>query len=166
MRKLYLAYGSNLSLEQMAYRCPSAYPIGSATLNDYQLLFKGSKSGSYLTVEPMKGGHVPLLVWSIDEVDERNLDRYEGYPSFYYKKELPISLRSLLDGESLGNQHGLIYIMHEARPLGCPSFGYYSICNEGYQRFGFDPAILRQALVDSIGARAAEKVLKGTDCDG
>ena len=52
MRKLYLAYGSNLSLEQMAYRCPHAYPVGTATLPDYQLLFKGSKTGSYLTVEP------------------------------------------------------------------------------------------------------------------
>ena len=26
--KLYLAYGSNLNKEQMAYRCPDAVPVG------------------------------------------------------------------------------------------------------------------------------------------
>ena len=52
MNKYYLAYGSNLSMAQMAQRCPDAVYVGTAELKDYQLLFKGSQSGSYLTVEP------------------------------------------------------------------------------------------------------------------
>lgn len=52
MSKYYLAYGSNLSVAQMAQRCPDAVYVGTAVLTDYQLLFKGSQSGNYLTVEP------------------------------------------------------------------------------------------------------------------
>ena len=54
MNKYYLAYGSNLSMAQMAQRCPDAVYVGTAELKDYQLLFKGSQSGSYLTVEPRR----------------------------------------------------------------------------------------------------------------
>ena len=90
MNKYYLAYGSNLSVAQMAQRCPDAVYVGTAELKDYQLLFKGSQTGSYLTVEPKKGSSVPVLVWRISELDERSLDRYEGYPAFYYKKMLKV----------------------------------------------------------------------------
>ena len=67
MNKYYLAYGSNLSMAQMAQRCPDAVYVGTAELKDYQLLFKGSQSGSYLTVEPKKGSMVPVLVWRISD---------------------------------------------------------------------------------------------------
>ena len=39
--KLYMAYGSNLNLYQMAYRCPTAQVAGKAVLKDYELLFRG-----------------------------------------------------------------------------------------------------------------------------
>lgn len=158
MKKLYLAYGSNLSMYQMSQRCPNAVPLATATLKDYRLLFKGSKTGSYLTVEPYDGGQVPLVVWSISEVDERNLDYYEGCPDFYYKKEIEVELRSLVNGTSLGTAPALIYIMHESRPLGCPSIHYVNVCLEGYRRFGFDSKIMLQALNDSIGKRQAKKI--------
>lgn len=161
MRKLYLAYGSNLSLEQMARRTRHAIPVGTATLDGYRLLFRGSNSGSYLTVEPCEGRSVPLVVWSIDEADERALDRYEGFPSFYYKKEIQVELRSLINGTSLGPVPAFIYIMHEERPLDIPSLNYLTICLEGYARFGFDHEILRQALIDSVGLRRAKRVLSG-----
>lgn len=161
MRKLYLAYGSNLSLEQMGYRTRHAIPVGTATLDGYRLLFRGSKSGSYLTVEPCEGRSVPLVVWSVDEADEKALDRYEGFPSFYYKKEIQVELRSLINGTSLGPVPSFIYIMHEKRPLDTPSLNYLTVCLEGYARFGFDPEIMRQALIDSVGSRRAKGVLSG-----
>lgn len=43
MKKYYLAYGSNLNIRQMALRCPTAKPVGTAVIEDYELLFKGSK---------------------------------------------------------------------------------------------------------------------------
>ena len=42
LKKYYLAYGSNLNLEHMAQRCPSAKPIGVTTLENYRLVYKGS----------------------------------------------------------------------------------------------------------------------------
>lgn len=157
MRKLYLAYGSNLSMEQMARRTRRAIPVGTATLDGYRLLFRGSMSGSYLTVEPCEGRSVPLVVWSVDEADEKALDRYEGFPRFYYKKEIQVELRSLINGTSLGPVPAFIYIMHEDRPLDTPSPTYLTICLEGYARFGFNPEIMRQALIDSVGKRRGQK---------
>lgn len=104
MNKYYLAYGSNLSMAQMAQRCPDAVYVGTAELKDYQLLFKGSQSGSYLTVEPKKGSTVPVLVWRISERDEHYLDRYEGCPSFYYKKMIRVEIQPFI-GEKVDCQH-------------------------------------------------------------
>ena len=62
--KKYLAYGSNMNLEQMAARCPGAKPLGTAVLHDYKLVFRGSRGGAVATVEPHKGGSVPVLLWT------------------------------------------------------------------------------------------------------
>ena len=40
-KKYYIAYGSNLSVEQMAYRCPDAKIAGQAVLAGWELLFRG-----------------------------------------------------------------------------------------------------------------------------
>ena len=49
MRKLYIAYGSNMDEKQMAGRCPTARLFGTSELEGYRLLFKGSKTGAYAT---------------------------------------------------------------------------------------------------------------------
>ena len=148
-RKLYLAYGSNLSLEQMALRCPDALPVGTAEISGYHLLFKGSGTGSYLTIEPKRRAKVPVAVWQVSEADEKRLDRYEGYPKFYYKKELDLNAASLLDPDLKMKIHAFVYIMHEDHECGCPTGFYYQTCFDGYRRFGFDPLFLDKALKDS-----------------
>lgn len=163
MSKYYLAYGSNLSVQQMLQRCQDAIYVGTAVLPDHQLLFKGSKSGSYLTVEPKAGYTVPLLVWKISDRDEWMLDRYEGYPTFYNKKMLTVDVMPLFDGGKPVTVDGLIYFMPSERTLGCPALHYYDICHEGYCRFGFDRKILQKALSDSIGKREATCLLKEVD---
>lgn len=82
-KKLYIAYGSNLNLGQMADRCPTAKVVGASELMDYRLLFRGAHAGAVATVEPYKGGSVPVLVWEIAPADEAALDRYEGWPFLY-----------------------------------------------------------------------------------
>ena len=145
MYKYYLAYGSNLSVEQMAKRCPDAIYIGTAKLPDYQLLFKRGGSGTYLTVEPKEGSTVPVLVWRISEADEKELDYYEAYPTLYYKTTMEVEVQPFI-GENEGVTEALIYIMYEENPLGSPAQSYYEVCLEGYKRFGFDVAILERAL--------------------
>ena len=40
-KNYYVAYGSNLNLRQMRYRCPTAKLCGTGQLKNYELQFKG-----------------------------------------------------------------------------------------------------------------------------
>ena len=140
--KIYVAYGSNLNLEQMKFRCPYATVIGGGMLPDYQLLFRGSDGGAVATVEPKKGGSVPVLLWEITPRDEEALDHYEGFP-YLYRKEI-IEVRY---GEKL--VEAMIYIMNEGRPLSRPSEYYLNIILEGYESADFDLKVLEKAVRDS-----------------
>jgi hypothetical protein len=144
-RRYYIAYGSNLNVGQMKFRCPTARIIGTAIIKDYELLFKGSKTGSYLTIEKKKGEEVPVVIWETQESDEQALDRYEGYPQFYYKKEMIIPIKGI-KSKKTRIRKAYVYIMHEDRKLGIPSVHYLRTCYEGYMRFNFDPLYLLDAL--------------------
>ena len=61
-KRYYIAYGSNLNIPQMRMRCPGARIIGTSLIQNYQLLFKGSKTGSYLTIEPKTGAEVTVVI--------------------------------------------------------------------------------------------------------
>ena len=111
-------------------------PMPEKNLWPYRLLFKGSKTGSYLTVEPEKGCTVPVAVWEVTEQDELALDRYEGYPSFYYKTEMTLDVKGIRTGK-LRRRRAFVYIMREERPYGVPANSYLSICGQGYRFFGF-----------------------------
>lgn len=156
MKKYYLAYGSNLNVEQMKHRCPDAKPIGTAWIRDYQLLFKGSKTGSYLTIEKAEKSKVPVAVWEVSEADERRLDLYEGYPNFYYKKEMELPVKLHENGKTKPIT-AFVYIMHEERPLGIPSSYYVRTCVQGYRDFGFKLKYLRLAFDISEGGVRNEK---------
>ena len=151
-KRLYLAYGSNLNLQQMFYRCPTAEPVGTAMLDGYELLFKGSRTGSYLTIEPRKGSRVPVGVWAVSEADEKALDRYEGYPNFYYKRTLVLPVIYLNSGRRYSRE-AFVYIMHEDRPFGWPSDYYMDTCLDGYESFGFDYNYLYEARAKSARLR-------------
>ena len=141
----YLAYGSNLNIYQMKWRCPGAEVVGTSVIPGYQLLFKGSKTGSYLTIEPAPRMVVPVAVWSVTEADERALDRYEGYPAFYYKRDMKVTLDGAVPGFSAGLD-AFVYIMREERPVGVPSEHYVEVCLEGYDDFGFSHDFIYDAL--------------------
>ncbi len=144
-KRYYIAYGSNLNIPQMRMRCPGARIIGTSVIEDYQLLFKGSKTGSYLTIEPMEGTEVPVVIWEVTETDEKALDRYEGYPNFYYKKEMTLDIKGIRTGK-VRRRDAFVYIMHEERELGIPSWYYVNTCLDGYRAFGFDEKYLFDAI--------------------
>ena len=83
---MYFAYGSNINLDQMAYRCPAAQVVGPVVLEGYELLFRGNASGNGVaTIKPKEGQQVHGLLWRITPGCERSLDLYEGYPHLYEK---------------------------------------------------------------------------------
>lgn len=136
----YIAYGSNLSVEQMAYRCPDALLVGKAVLKDWRLAF-----GRHATIEPSKGDEVPVLIWKISEEDERALDRYEGFPTYYIKTTLEV-IMTTLKGTHPAAVMAMVYIMTDIQKEGMPAKAYVNVIAEGYEKFGFDKSILENAL--------------------
>lgn len=155
-KKYYIAYGSNLNMQQMQMRCPYATALGTAVLDGWELLFKGSKTGSYLTIEEREGGKVPVALWAVTETDEAALDRYEGFPNFYYKREMRVRYKGIRSGK-YRTVNAFVYIMHEDRPIGIPSDFYMRTCLKGYDTFGFDENILLDAYDRCVEATEDEE---------
>ncbi|WP_085024322.1 gamma-glutamylcyclotransferase family protein [Anaerovibrio sp. JC8] len=145
-KSIYLAYGSNMSLQQMYHRCPDAEPVGKGIIKGWRLMFKGSQSGNYATIEKEEGCTVPVVVWAISEKDEERLDRYEGWPHFYVKETVEFDYISDRPGRRVKGE-GMVYIMPpDESTLGLPSQRYFDVLVEGYHRFGLDLKILYEAL--------------------
>ena len=142
--RLYIAYGSNLNLPQMAHRCPTAKVVGASEVKGYELLFRGGRHGAVATIEPKEDSSVPVLLWKIRPQDEVALDRYEGYPSFYRKEMMEVELH----GKPVG---AMVYVMNDGREFGAPSDYYLGVIAEGYESAGFDTEFLDAAVEKSIG---------------
>jgi len=144
MSKLYVAYGSNLNFEQMRYRCPTARFLGTGTIENYELLFRGGQHSAVATVEPKEGASVPVGIWRIHRMDEAALDRYEGYPNFYEKQNIEVKLES---GDTINE---MVYIMTDGYKFGEPSLYYYQAILQGYQDCGLDEKILHDYVAQAI----------------
>ena len=155
-----LAYGSNLSQKRMAYRCPDMRVIGVTEIPGYRMLFKHSMTGAYATIEQDANCSVPALVYRVTPEDEARLDRFEGYPRCYYKREFFLPVWKPEGGRLRNRKHCIAYILHEDRELGEPGAEYYSIVKRGYLDWSFDMRILEKALSDSIGNKTAAMWLK------
>lgn len=131
-KRIYIAYGSNLNLEQMAMRCPTAEIIGTGMIQNYELQFN-----RVATIVPKQGAEVPGLLWSLEPNDEKSLDRYEGYPNFYRKEMFELDFND-------GKREGMIYIMNGGI-IQVPSDLYYNTILQGYKDNGFNTSYLENA---------------------
>ena len=80
MNSLYFAYGANMSIDAMAFRCPAARPVQTLCMRDWRLRFY-----SHATIEPCEGAEVPGVLWQITPECELALDIFEGHPVYYTK---------------------------------------------------------------------------------
>ena len=131
-KTLYIAYGSNINLGQMAYRCPTAEKVSTGFVENYELEFR-----RVANIVPKQDSKVPVLVWELKPEDEKNLDRYEGFPHMYRKETIPVKI-----GDKEFN--GMVYIMNYGEPQPPPR-DYYQGIAEGYEANGMDTAPLREA---------------------
>lgn len=141
-KRLYVAYGSNLNIRQMKYRCPGAKLYGTGEIENYELQFKGHSDSAFATIAPKEGSSVPVAVWEISKQNEQALDRYEGYPSHYFKQDVPVQL----DGKEV---NAMVYIMNLKMDFGLPSPYYYGTVYEGYNDCGLDTDVLDKAVLES-----------------
>ena len=143
MNKLYVAYGSNLNIDQMAIRCPNAKVYGKGRINDHKLAFR-----LHATILEAKGESVPVAVWEINETDEKNLDRYEGYPRYYRKEQIKVEMSNNEEIEAM------VYIMNGGRKM-LPTRGYAETILKGYRDIGLDESYLVKAIneiIEEMGA--------------
>lgn len=150
-----IAYGSNLSEERMKKRCPKAEAFGTSVIYGYRLLFKQSMTGAYATIEQDANCCVPVLIYRMTIEDEMKLDRFEGYPKYYYKREFLLPVWGFNGRKKKLRRNCIAYIMHEYRLLGEPDEDYFSLLDGGYDRWGFEKDPLVKALEDSIGREEA-----------
>ncbi|KAK6335007.1 hypothetical protein TWF718_010449 [Orbilia javanica] len=84
---LYFAYGSNLSFEQMARRCPQSRYIGRARLHGYKFQINERGYANVVKVRHQQPeSFVEGLCYRLHPEDEARLDRAEGVPTAYSKK--------------------------------------------------------------------------------
>ena len=150
-----IAYGSNLSEARMRQRCPGAEAFGTSVIVGYRMLFKQSMTGAYATIEQDANSCVPVLIYRMTAADEARLDRFEGYPKYYYKREFFQPVWNLKGHRLKKRRTCIAYIMHEHRLLGEPSTDYFRLLDDGYDRWGFDKEALDAALENSIGYKQA-----------
>lgn len=144
--KYSIAYGRNLDIKRMKERCPHCVLVGKALLKDWQLAFK-----RYITVEPCKGAIVPVGVWKIDDLAEKELDIIEGYPTLYRKETVEIEF----EGKKIDT---LVYVINDTHPK-YPDKAYLERVMIGYDDFEFD----KKFIYDAIDRLPQKKVYILTD---
>lgn len=143
MGKLYIAYGSNLNLRQMAARCPSARVYAKGVLNNWTLVYRGAMANSHATIIRKRDSTVPVLVWEIQPRDEYRLDIYEGYPRYYFKKDIMVNIKGK-------KKKAMAYIMNEHLLPGRPSTNYIETIRQGYIDNHFNIDIFEEFLKNNF----------------
>lgn len=138
--RYYLAYGSNMNLEQMKKRCPTAELVGRCWLYGYRLRFRGPNLGAVATIEEDDSAKTPVLLWKLQPEDEQALDLYEGFPHLY-RKQL---VEATVDWLSVA---AMVYIMNEELyPYALPGLSYYETIEQGYMQNNIDISLLEEAV--------------------
>jgi gamma-glutamylcyclotransferase len=105
--RLYFAYGSNLSLSQMASRCPTSTYHSLALLHHYSWVIGPRGYANVLSSPPSEASPTPSpqlpnsqennvygLLYTLEAEDEALLDRAEGVPRAYTKHLLDVEIVS------------------------------------------------------------------------
>ena len=121
---IYAAYGSNMNVAQMSFRCPAAIELGVGEIEGYEMYF--SYKG-VANIQPNSDERVPVVIWKLTEECIKALDRYEGYPNLYIKRMVRVKWQDT-------EQQMLVYVLKEpyGRVIQMPSEQYLKCILEGY----------------------------------
>jgi gamma-glutamylcyclotransferase (GGCT)/AIG2-like uncharacterized protein YtfP len=129
---LYAAYGSNMDSAQMAERCPHSPQHGSGWLEGWRLTFGGEDlgwEGALATVVEDGAERVFVVLYDVADVDEGELDRWDGLTLGYYRK---IRVRvQTLDGDVAA----WLYVLNGYEG-GLPSARYLGILADAAEQAG------------------------------
>ena len=137
----YIAYGSNMNLGQMAYRCPKSKVVCNGLLYGWKLVFN-----THADIIPTGNNddRVPVVVWDIAPSDWLSLDHYEGFPRYYVKQEIETWLENGMSEKCVA------YVMAADRKGYMPPYQtYFDVILTGYNENGIDTDYLYDALEES-----------------
>ena len=81
---LYFAYGTNLNKKIFLKKYKNAKYLSKHILKDFELVFRSKYRVP--DIQRKKGSSVKGIIYEIDKITEKKLDRYEDYPKLYIKK--------------------------------------------------------------------------------
>lgn len=126
---LYVAYGSNMNIRQMARRCPEADPIEAVTLVGWRLVMRGAAD-----IERDRRSDTPAALWRLTPRCLAALDVYEGFPHLYVRAQIQANRQ---DGSRVS---AMVYLMRGRmrRPHRPGTRPYVKSIIEGYEDFEID----------------------------
>ena len=132
----YFGYGSNLSKEQMAIRCPESKYYASGTLSGYSWLIN---TRGYATIKPSESDFVLGEIFTLSQQDVDYLDIYESVEEgMYLKSNLSVET-------SKGTIDCLVYIASDSTP-GIPQEEYIERINLGIKSANLPDDYVQKAI--------------------
>ena len=132
----YFGYGSNLSKEQMAIRCPDSKYVTSGKLLGYSWLIN---TRGYASIKPATDDIVLGEIFSLSQKDVDYLDIYENVDDgMYIKSTLSIETSS-------GPIDCLVYIASDNN-LGSPQEEYIDRINSGIKSANLPAEYVQKAI--------------------
>ena len=132
----YFGYGSNLSKEQMAIRCPESKYYASGTLSGYSWLIN---TRGYASIKLSENDLVLGEVFTLSQQDVDYLDIYESVKEgMYLKSNLSVET-------SKGNIDCLVYIASDSTP-GIPQKEYIERINLGIKSANLPDDYVQRAI--------------------
>ena len=132
----YFGYGSNLSKEQMAIRCPESKYYASGTLSGYSWLIN---TRGYASIKPSDSDFVLGEIFTLSQQDVDYLDIYESVEEgMYLKSNLSVQT-------SKGTIDCLVYIASDSTP-GIPQEEYIQRINLGIKSANLPDDYVQKAI--------------------
>jgi gamma-glutamylcyclotransferase (GGCT)/AIG2-like uncharacterized protein YtfP len=132
----YFGYGSNLSKEQMAIRCPESKYYASGTLSGYSWLIN---TRGYASIKPSDSNFVLGEIFTLSQQDVDYLDIYESVEEgMYLKSNLSVET-------SKGTIDCLVYIASDSTP-GIPQDEYIERINLGIKSANLPDDYVQKAI--------------------
>ena len=132
----YFGYGSNLSKEQMAIRCPESKYYASGTLSGYSWLIN---TRGYASIKPSESDFVLGEIFTLSQQDVDYLDIYESVEEGMYLKS-NLSVKT-----SKGTIDCLVYIASDSTP-GIPQDEYIERINLGIKSANLPDDYVQKAI--------------------
>ena len=140
----YFAYGSNLSIEQMTSRCPSAQVFEKAIIRDYELRFpihSPSRQGKGVaSIHKRKDASAEGVIYTMTKNDLLKLDRFEANGVRYSRKKVIVDL--LNSNKKI--EVWTYFALHDEGKHYNPSKQYLSLIIKGAKGHGLSQGYVEQ----------------------